>query len=635
MNKVKKQDGVTSEKSVAGLIIAVLVSLTVSVVVCPCAQAATGWSKTYGGANAEGWDNLYPVVLQTSDGGFLITGSTTSYGAGSNDAYLVKTDANGEMQWQKTYGGPLNESAFVVCKTSNGGYALMCTTNSYGAGGNDFWLLKTDANGNLQWNKTYGGTSVDNGYQVSQTADGGYALFGETNSFGAGGYDLWVIKTDAAGNMQWNRTYGAAGNDMASSLILAADGGYAVASWSTSFGGFKALFIKTDSSGNMLWNKTYSLGAASWADAAIQTADGGYAIVGVTYPTTKRDAWLIKTDSSGNMLWNKTYGGTGDDTGWALVQMDGGGYAIVGVTSSFGAGGVDGWLFRTDSSGNMLWNKTYGGAGTEFIDDIIRTSDGGYVLAGFTDSFGAGNSDLWLIKTDDFGVIARGSITLTPAQAVAGSSVNVTGTGFAANTAVGIGFGAEVQVNNEWMIITGPFDVGNGPYTGFTTRLPIKPTTFRISINISSTVWFQTASDVAGNGTLNNGLPSGNVTLVYVTGNWTRFTTSPVSSSPFYKHICNYTTYEYNVTPVAGVTADASGSFTTSITVPSVSDGIYNVTAIDASGNLAINSLNVSAQPIPEGLTIVSIVLLSSVVVLVGSYLGKRPKIRNSNHVIA
>jgi hypothetical protein len=227
--------------------------------------------------------------------------------------------------------------------------------------------------------------------------------------------------------MQWNRTYGAEGNDMASSLILAADGGYAVASWSTSFGGFKALFIKTDSSGNMLWNKTYSLGTYSWVDSAIQTADGGYAMTGVTYPTTRRDVWLIKTDSSGNMLWNKTYGGTGDDTGWGLVQMDDGGYAIVGVTSSFGAGGVDGWLFRTDSSGNMLWNRTYGGAGTEFLDDIILTSDGGYALAGFTDSFGAGSTDLWLIKTDAVGVIPEFSSWLIPSLALAATGSIIIG----------------------------------------------------------------------------------------------------------------------------------------------------------------------------------------------------------------
>jgi predicted secreted protein len=405
--------GAKAHKFVALWVTAVLVSCVVSVAVCPSAQADTGWSKTYGGAKAEGHDNIYPDLIQTSDGGFLLTGDTSSYGAGSNDAYLVKVDANGEMQWNRTYGGPLNESASVVCITSDGGYAIMCITNSYGAGGNDFWLVKTDSAGNMQWNKTYGGTGVDNGYFVFQTADGGYALYGETNSFGAGGYDVWLIKTDETGNMQWNKTYGAAGNDLGANLILTADGGYAVVSISTSFGGYKAWFAKLDASGTMAWNKTYSLTAICWA-VGIQTADGGYALTGVVYPTSKRDLWLIKTDSSGNMLWNKTYGGTGDDTGWGLVQMDDGGYTIIGVTTSFGAGGADSWLFRTDASGNMLWNKTYGGTGTEFTVDFTRTSDGGYAISGFTDSFGAGSTDLWLIKTDEFGVVPEYSSWLIP-----------------------------------------------------------------------------------------------------------------------------------------------------------------------------------------------------------------------------
>jgi hypothetical protein len=224
-----------------------------------------------------------------------------------------------------------------------------------------------------------------------------------------------LVKTDASGNTQWNKTYGAAGNDYASCLMSAADGGYAVLSYTMSFGGYKAWLFKIDSSGNMVWNKTYGVGTVSWGNTGIQTADGSYAITGVVWTGGKRDAWLIKTDPSGNMLWNKTYGGTGDDTGWAVEQMEDGDYAIVGVTSSFGAGGVDGWLFRTDSSGNMLWNKTYGGGGTDFLDDIILTSDGGYALAGFTDSFDAGSTDLWLIKTDEIGVVPEYLSWLVPA----------------------------------------------------------------------------------------------------------------------------------------------------------------------------------------------------------------------------
>jgi hypothetical protein len=411
---MKERVGVITGKFIAGLVMAIMVSCVVSAVVCPCAQAATGWSKTYGGANAEGHsggatvDTIYPYVMQTSDGGFLITGDTSSYGAGSNDAYLVKTDANGNMLWNRTYGGPLNESACVVWPTNDGGYALACITNSYGAGGHDAWLLKTDANGNLQWNKTYGGTGEDMAWIVLQTADGGYLLGGSTASFGAGSHDAWLIKTDANGNMLWNKTYGAAGSDDVGTLMPTADGGYLLVCYTTSFGGYKGWLFKTDSAGNLQWNKTYGLGAVSWFDLGTQTADGGYAFTGVTYPTAKRDAWLVKTDASGNMLWNKTYGGAGDDQGFCVMQMDDGGYLIQGMTSSFGAGGVDGWLFKTDSSGNMLWNKTYGGAGTEFVDCIIRTSDGGYVMGGYTDSFGAGSTDLWLFKVDESFMIPEG-----------------------------------------------------------------------------------------------------------------------------------------------------------------------------------------------------------------------------------
>jgi len=411
---VKKKHNNTKVKTTVLMVMFVSVLLFSTLAGVGKVSAAIMWSKTYGGAKAEGHSgtgtgaNIYPVVIQTSDGGFLLTGDTSSYGAGSNDAYLVKTDANGEMQWNKTYGGSLNESACLVWPTSDGGYALACITNSYGAGDYDAWLLKIDANGNMLWNKTYGGTGDDSGYIAIQTADGGYILCAMTNSFGAGNYDNWLIKTDSFGNMLWNKTYGGTGIDIPGGLILTADGGYAIVSFSGSFGGFKGWLIKTDSSGNMLWNKTYGIGAASLTYSGIQMADGGYTLVGATYLAGKTDAWLIRTDSFGNMLWNKTYGGTGDDAGWLSMQMDDGGYLIIGVTSSFGAGGQDGWLFRTDATGNMLWNKTYGGAGTEFVDQILQTSDGGYIMAGYTDSFGAGSTDLWLIKTDELGVVPEG-----------------------------------------------------------------------------------------------------------------------------------------------------------------------------------------------------------------------------------
>ena len=201
-----------------------------------------------------------------------------------------------------------------------------------------------------EWTKTYGGASDDWAYALVQTSDGGYAVAGSTNSSGAGGYDFWLVKTDAGGNMQWNRNYGGTGVEIAYSVVQTSDGGYALA------------------------GITYSFTAGSW------------------------DFWLVKTDASGNMQWSKTYGGTGHDYAYSLVQTGDGGYAIAGYTNSFGAGGYDFWLVKTDASGNMQWSKTYGGPGVEIAYSVVQTSDGGYALAGYTNSFGAGSYDFWFVK---------------------------------------------------------------------------------------------------------------------------------------------------------------------------------------------------------------------------------------------
>ncbi|RLI39191.1 hypothetical protein DRO69_14560, partial [Candidatus Bathyarchaeota archaeon] len=228
-------------------------------------------------------------------------------------------------------------------------------TNSFGLGIADFWLIKVDSSGDHQWNKTYGGTGVDAARCVVQTSDGGYILAGETNSFGAGDSDFWLIKTDSMGNMEWNKTYGGTLAESAFSVVETSDGGYALAGRTRSFG------------------------------------EG------------RLDFWLIKVDSSGDHQWNKTYGGTGNDPAHSMVEVNvletgDGGYALAGFTLSFGAGGQDGWLIKTDSMGNMEWNKTYGGTKNDVLNSVAKTGDGGYALAGFTESFGAGGQDGWLIK---------------------------------------------------------------------------------------------------------------------------------------------------------------------------------------------------------------------------------------------
>jgi len=371
----------------------------------PVGASSTGWSQTYGGTENDGALSL----LQTSDGGYAMVGYTCSFGAGEDDFWLIKTDETGNMQWNRTYGGTGTDIAICLVETSDGGYALVGYTESFGAGSNDFWFVKTDEAGNMQWNRTYGGTKGDYAFSLVETSDGGYTIAGYTRSYGAGRDDFWLIKVDSSGNAEWNQTYGGWDDDGTIFLVQTSDGGYALAGMTESFGPANDNFwlIKTDSSGNMEWNQTYGGTNGDYGFCLVQTSDGGYAMAGSTASlgAGNHDAWLVKTDAFGNMEWNKTYGGADADGCSSLVQTSDGGYVLVGSTMSFGAGDDDFWLIKTDESGNIRWDRTYGGAGADIAASLVATSDGGYAIAGYTFPDGAANSDAWLIKTDEQGVI--------------------------------------------------------------------------------------------------------------------------------------------------------------------------------------------------------------------------------------
>jgi len=358
-----------------------------------------GWNSAYGGTHTD-YGN---ALALTGDGGYALAGYTVSFGAGSGDFWLVKTDAAGNALWNRTYGGTNTEEARALVQTADGGYALAGYTVSFGVGSGDFYLVKTDGSGNMQWNKTYGGISDDGAYSLVQTIDGGYALAGYTYSFGAGSSDLWFVKTDASGNVQWSKTYGGTSDDWAYALVQTIDGGYALAGTTVSFGVGNGDFwlVKTDALGNVQWTRTYGVTNTQEARALVQTADGGYALAGYTVSFgVNFDAWLVKTDVAGNALWIKTYGGTNDDEAYALVEAIDGGYVLAGYTYSFGAGSGDFWLVKTDALGNVQWTRTYGGTSDEEARALVQTADGGYALAGITGSFGAGNGDSWFVKTD-------------------------------------------------------------------------------------------------------------------------------------------------------------------------------------------------------------------------------------------
>jgi hypothetical protein len=321
------------------------------------------------------------------------------------------------ISFAKTYRGTDLEGASSVQQTSDGGYIVAGMTWSFDVV-EDIFLIKTDANGNVQWAKTYGGTNDEEAYSIQQTSDGGYIVAGYTYSFGAGYYDIFLIKTDASGNIQWAKTYGGTNYEDASSVQQTSDGGYIVAGYTSSFGAGGIFLIKTDANGNIQWAKTYGIG---FATSVQQTSDGGYIVAGYA----GGDILLIKTDANGNVQWAKTYGGTHD--GWALSvqQTSDGGYILAGYTGSFTAG-YDIFLIKTDANGNIQWAKTYGGTGADYAYSVQQTSDGGYIVAGGTSSFGAGGDNFFLIKTDANGNIGSCSIVRNASPTVTTPSPTVT-----------------------------------------------------------------------------------------------------------------------------------------------------------------------------------------------------------------
>ncbi|TFB09365.1 hypothetical protein E3V55_07690, partial [Candidatus Marinimicrobia bacterium MT.SAG.3] len=299
----------------------------------------TLWTKTFGGSGSNDFGNS---VQQTFDGGYIITGESAG-------VWLIKTDASGDTLWTRSFGGG-GDAGYSVQQTTDGGYIITGNTIPSGASSSDVWLIKTDASGDTLWTKTFGGTSYDEGRSVQQTTDGGYIITGVTLSYGAGYEDVWLIKTDASGDTLWTKTFGGSGNEMGYSVQQTSDGGYII-------------------TGN-----TFSYGA-------------GYDAV-----------WLIKTDASGDALWTNTFRGASFAEGRSVQQTSDGGYIITGIYSP-GAGNYDLWLIKIDSLGNENWNKTFGGLYDEIGYSVQQTSDGGYIITGLIGSPGAGNSDLWLIKT--------------------------------------------------------------------------------------------------------------------------------------------------------------------------------------------------------------------------------------------
>jgi hypothetical protein len=355
------------------------------------------WSKTYGGVNAE----YAQSVEQTVDGGYILGGHTNSYGAGDWEGWLIKTDIEGNELWNKTYGGALEDIFNCAIQTSDGGYAAAGYAGCSTSGKFELWIIKTDENGTVIWDKKYGNGDKVFGNCIIETEQG-YVLVSWANISYPSGGDAWLVELDKNGDMIWNSTFGGTKSDHGDTVIHDdINGGYVIVGTTYSFGyGSSDLWLlKTDENGEELWNKTFGGVEYDTGGDVIQTLDGGFTLTGgiTPYGSAWRDACLIRTDENGNELWTRLYGGDDYDLGSSIIQTIDGDFLIAGSTPSFGANSCDGWLIKADENGIELWNVTFGGKDIDSALSVIQSDDGGFVVAG---KYGSKNNydEAWLVK---------------------------------------------------------------------------------------------------------------------------------------------------------------------------------------------------------------------------------------------
>jgi len=357
------------------------------------------FQRHYGGPGA---DNGAGNVLQTIDGGYIIAGYTDSYGVGGTDIYLIKTNLYGDTSWTKTIGGLGDERAFSLNSTNDSGYIISGETSSFGAGNGDAYAIKLNQNGDTLWTRTYGGLSGDMSWDMIQTNDSGYVSVGSTMSFGYVSMSVYLVKTDKNGFYEWSKTYSKKDINVGYGIIQTSDNGYLIAggTFTTGTNSRDCYVIKTNAIGDTLWTKLIGGTGDDMAYSLCKTNDNNFVICGYTSSSGfgGDDILLCKLNTSGVVLWTKTYGGPLDE--WATAkQTSDNGFIIAGFSYSFGLGNEDAYIIKTNNNGDTLWTRTYGGNGNESAAVGQETSDGGFILAGYTNSYG-GDNDVYLIKTN-------------------------------------------------------------------------------------------------------------------------------------------------------------------------------------------------------------------------------------------
>jgi hypothetical protein len=381
------------------------ISLKILLLVLLCsqiymAQNSGDWllHKIYGGTE---YDEANAIV-KTSDGSFVLSGYTQSFGLGRfGNAYIVKVDSSGDTLWTRQYGGEGIDVFADMLLTDNGSTISIGLTDTPNDWENIF-IVKTNSDGETVWNKNYGGNQKDVGLSITEANDSGYVITGVTKSVSVGEEDLFILKTNADGDSLWFKTYGTIGNDGGHCINPVSTGGYIITGiydWSTVW------LLRIDENGDTLWTKQFGETDYDEGNTVIETEDGGFIICGsIVIPGTgELDTYVIKTDNIGNVLWEKTYGGPGYDEGREILQKPDEGFVILANTDEGVFGEFSYFVINTDKTGDTLWTRTYGGVGgTDRAFGIVNIGNGNYAIAGTTfEQASNGNATLSLICVEE------------------------------------------------------------------------------------------------------------------------------------------------------------------------------------------------------------------------------------------
>ncbi|WP_010476899.1 pentapeptide repeat-containing protein [Thermococcus zilligii] len=349
------------------------------------------WAKTYGVGVAN-------AVALAENGDIIVAGER------GGDAFVARLDREGNAKWFKTYGGLEWDEARAVAVAPNGDIIVAGYTYSFGAGSADVWVLRLDEDGNIKWQKTYGGSKEDGVRAVALTPNGDIIIAGYTKSFGTGEKDVWVLRLDANGNVKWQKTYGGMRKDGARAVALAPNGDIIVAGYygaTDKFGPHTDVWVlRLDENGNIKWQKTYGRSDHEKARAVALAPNGDIIVAGYTksFGTGGRAVWVLRLDANGNIKWQKTYGGNENDEAHAVAVAPNGDIIVAGYTESFGAGSADVWVLRLDEDGNIKWQKTYGGSDSDRASAVALAPNGDIIVAGYTKSFGADEYEVWILR---------------------------------------------------------------------------------------------------------------------------------------------------------------------------------------------------------------------------------------------